>query len=86
MDEEYYDFAMVISVASECLSDWERALRSAQTPSGMTMAVRNASLALFTVAAMQEYLAIEKAQQFLESVAKHAGVRCALNAQPSGEV
>ena len=86
MEEDIFDFAMVISVAPECESDWNRALRAAKVAPGMTMFVRSSSLAMFVVKAEQEYLAIEKAQAFLEAVAKHAGVRCALNAQPSGEV
>ena len=86
MEEEYFEFAMVISVTPECEADWERALRSAKTPDGMKMTVRNSALALFTVSAEHEFLAVEKAEQFLESVAKLAGVRCALNAQPSHEV
>lgn len=86
MDEEIFEFAMVISVAPECDKEWERAIRSARTPAGMTMAVRNPELAIFTVSAVQEFLAIDKAMNFLEGVAKSAGVRCALNAQPSHEV
>lgn len=86
MDEEIFEFAMVISVAPECDNEWARALKSAKVPAGMTMSVRTPALALFTVSAVQEFLAIEKAMQFLETVAKNAGVRCALNAQPSHEV
>lgn len=86
MDEEVFEFAMVISVAPECNTEWARALKAAKAPAGMSMTVRNPALALFTVSAMQEFIAIEKAMHFLESVAKSAGVRCALNAQPSHEV
>ncbi len=86
MENEIFEFAMVISVAPECDAEWERALRSAKTPAGMTMTVRNPELAMFTVAAAQEFLAIDKAMHFLEATAKTAGVRCALNAQPSHEV
>ncbi|MBC8134983.1 MAG: hypothetical protein H8F28_03745 [Fibrella sp.] len=86
MDEEIFEFAMVISVAPECDEEWARALRSAKAPSGMTMTVRTPALAMFTVSAVQEFIAIEKAMNFLESIAKSAGVRCALNAQPSHEV
>ncbi|MBC8140150.1 MAG: hypothetical protein H7Y38_01775 [Armatimonadetes bacterium] len=86
MDNELYDFAMVISVSRDCESEWERALRGAKTPAGMTMHVRTPALAMFTVFAEQEFLAIEMAQQFLLGIAKHAGVHCALNAQPAGEV
>lgn len=86
MDEEIFEFAMVISVAPECDNEWARALRSAKTPAGMTMAVRNPALAIFTVSAVQEFLAIDQAMTFLNEVAKSAGVRCALNAQPSHEV
>ncbi len=77
---------MVISVPRDCEADWERALRGAKAPAGMTVYVRSASLAMFTVFADQEFLAIEMAQQFLQGIAKHAGVHCALNAQPAGEV
>lgn len=86
MDNEFYDFAMVISVSRDCESEWERALRGAKVPAGMTMNVRTPALAIFAVYAEQEFLAIEKAQLFLQAVAKHAGVHCALNAQPAGEV
>ena len=86
MEEEFYEFAMVISVAAECEGDWDRALRGAKTPAGMQITVRHSALALFTVSAEHEFLAVEKAEHFLESVAKLAGVHCALNAQPSHEV
>lgn len=86
MDEEIFEFAMVISVAPECDGEWARALNAAKASPGMTMAVRSSALAIFTVSALQEFLAVEKAMHFLESIAKSAGVRCALNAQPSHEV
>ncbi len=86
MDEEIFEFAMVISVAPGCSEEWARALRGATAPRGIGMTIRTPSLAFFTVPAAQEFLAVEKAEQFLEAVAKAAGIRCALNAQPSGEV
>ena len=86
MEEDIFEFAMVISVARESEAAWERALRSAKPEPGIKMTIRTGSLVLFIISSVQEFLAIEKAEQYLEQIARSAGVRVALNPQPSHEV
>jgi len=86
MDEEIFEFAMVISVAPESERAWERALHVAPHVPGISMTVRSPGLVFFTVHADQEFLAIERAEKNLEQIGRQAGVRCVLNPQPSNEV
>jgi len=86
MDEAIFEFAMVISVAPQSEAAWERALYNARHEPGITMTVRSPSLVFFIVSAEQEYLAIERAEKYLEQIGRAAGVRCVLNPQPSSEV
>ena len=85
---DLFDFAMVLDVQPpQADKQFERAVRMARPLPGMRVTVRSECLLLFTVEAEMEFLAIEKAEQWLQSIAKaNPPIKVNTNPQPSHEV
>ena len=88
MDLEWHSFAMVLSIPHGRESDWESLLRTASPPTGIQCTRRSATLLLFCVEAEMEFLAIEKAETWLHSLAARATppFPIGLNPQPTHEI
>ena len=85
----YHDFAMLVQVEPESrLRDWEMALRAASPEPGMSVTIRKPTLIFFAVAAENEFLAIERAERWLNRLTRCLLPPCSLafNAQPSEEI
>ena len=82
------EFAMVIDVPAERLSEWERILRRAISPHGIHCDIRTASLVILAVVADTEFQAIDMAERWLHFIAQGAlpAIPINLNPQPAEEV
>jgi hypothetical protein len=86
---DYHDFAMLLRVEpANRLSEWEQALLTAAVPEEMSITVRKPTLVMFGVKADIEFMAIDKAMEWLNSVAAEMEppITLRFNAQPSHEV
>ena len=82
------EFAMVIDVPAERLSEWERTLRRTIPPHGIHCDIRTASLVILAVIADTEFQAIDMAERWLHYLAQGAlpPIPINLNPQPAEEV
>ncbi|GAB4468397.1 MAG: hypothetical protein OHK0029_40760 [Armatimonadaceae bacterium] len=85
----YHDFAMLIKVTPEDRLDaWEAALQAAEPEPDMSVNIRKATLVMFAIKADVEFLALDRATEWLNGIAATLDppVTLAFNAQPSEEV
>ncbi len=66
-------------------AEFERLVRGARAEPGMTATVCGKSVIQFCVTADQEFMAIDRAEQWLDAIAKRANITVATNPQPSSE-
>ena len=66
-------------------AEFEKLVRAARAEPGMTVEVCGRSVLRFCVTDDQEFLAIDRAQRWLEGIGKRANITVATNAQPSSE-
>ena len=80
------EFAMLIDLPDAREREWDRAIRHAPIPHGITCAVRTPRLLILTVQSDTEFEAIEKAERWLRYVAQSAlpPIPLNLNPQPCG--
>lgn len=88
-DGSRFAFAMVLDVnPPERAAAFAQTVRGARPEKDLTVDVRTPALYLFTVSAPMEFLAIDRAQAWLHTLAAAAKppVTLVLNAQPEHEV
>ena len=85
---EWHSFALLLTVPQGREAEWERLLRRTPVPSGMRCAFNDCTRLLVTVEAEMEFLAIEQAEQWVQSLAARALPPFSLgtNAQPENEI
>lgn len=81
-----HEFAMVLTVTPLSKeAEFERLVRAARAEPGMSVTVCGKSVIQFCISDAQEFLAIDRAHQWLEEIGKRAGITVKTNAQPSNE-
>ena len=85
---EWHQFALVITIPAGREAEWDALLERTVAPIGMRCEKRHAALLILEVEAEVEFLAIEKADLWLQTVAEraHPPFRVRTNAQPANEV
>lgn len=87
--EDYHDFALLISVQPENrLEEWGRLLQETVPGNNMSVTIHKPTLVLFAVKAEVEFVAIERAQDWLNGIANQMDpmVTLSFNAQPTDEM
>ena len=85
---EWHQFAMVLRIPEGREADWSRLLSRAVSPSNLRCTPRTPTLLIFEVEAEMEFLAIEKAEQWLNYLTTQAlpPFKLGTNAQPAHEI
>lgn len=85
---EWHQFALVLSFPSEREAEWDALLEAAVVPDGIFCNKQHAALLLLEVEAEMEFLAIDRASQWLQELATKADppLCIACNAQPAKEI
>lgn len=85
---EWHQFALTLRIPSGREAEWERLLSSTPSPAGIRCTRRSQTVLLISVEAEMEFLAIERADQWLQSVAAKGtpAFRVGTNAQPAHEI
>ncbi len=85
---EWHSFALMVRVPQGRETEWERLLRRSPVPPGIRCTWNDSTRLLLAVEADMEFLAIEKGETWLESIASLASppFRVGTNAQPAHEI
>jgi hypothetical protein len=86
--QDYHDFAMLIQVSPGRDGEWHQLLKTAKPEEGVCVEVRSPNLVIFACSADTEMDAIERAEQWLSSLAKKANppISLAFHARTSGVI
>ena len=85
---EWHQFAMVLSIPHGRERDWEWLLHNTPPPVEVIFEQRSPTVLLFTVEAEMEFLAIEKAESWLHSLAARGtpSFQVGTNPQPASSI
>lgn len=85
---EWHQFAFVLTVPAGRESEWDSLLDSAVAPEGILCSKQHATLLMLEVEAEMEFLAIERADLWLQALAQQADppFRVGTNAQPAHHI
>lgn len=88
-DGSLHTFALCLDVTPPAReAEWGQILRKARPTPGMQVSIRTPTTVLFTIEAEMEFMAIDQAMRWVQSVADAAKppVGLVMNAQPAHEV
>lgn len=85
---EWHQFAMTLRLPAGREAEWDRLLARTMAPHGIRCSRRSSTLLIFEVEAEMEFLAIERAESWLQEIAQQARPSLTLgtNAQPAHEI
>ena len=85
---EWHQFALVLTVPSDRKGEWDSLLDRAVAPNGIRFEKRHATLLILEVQAQMEFMAIERATQWLQTLSEQASppFHIETNAQPAHEI